>query len=160
MEIMENTEKNRKKSKFAINKKIIVSEESALPQVLMLLTRYGIDIESIEDDDEREKQERQCQEILNRVMSGELEIYEEDNEIKVKQNIQNRNPDGNVDSIVYGEIKGSHRDTYKLEKDDNGFVAMRMLLTKLAETNGADGILKKLRSSDLRTAELLATFFL
>lgn len=157
---MENNEKKRKKSKFAIDKKIVISEESALPQVLMLLTRYGIDIESIEDEKEKEAQEKQAQQLLNRVMTGELEIYEEDNEIKVKQNIQNRNPDGNVDSIVYGEIKGIHRDTYKLDKDDNGFVAMRMLLSKLAETNGADGILKKLRASDLRTAELLATFFL
>lgn len=151
----------KKKSKFALpDKKVIISKESALPQVLMLLDRYGIDVEAIEDDRARQAQENQANEILNRVMSGEIEIYDEDGQIKVKQNLKNRSKDSNVEFIVYGELNGEHHQLYNVEKEDNGFKAMHNLLSMMAETNGVSGILKKLRSSDLKTAELLATFFL
>lgn len=153
--------KKQKKSKFSIpDRKTVLSEETALPQVVLLLDRYGVDIEAIEDENVRKAQENQAQEILNRVMSGELEIYDEDGKIKVKQHLKNKSENSNVDSIVYGELTGEHHQLYSVKKEDNGFTAMHNLLSMMSETNGASGIIPKLRASDLKTAELLATFFL
>ena len=150
-----------KKSKFALPKKEReLSEENALPQVIMLLDRYGVDIEAIEDEKIKANQEAQAQKILSFIKSGDVEIYDEDGRVKVKQYIRHRSENGNVEFLVYDELEGHLHQSLRIHKDANGFEGIHELLGIMCETKGAKTIIKNVRASDLRIAEELGTFFL
>ncbi len=158
---MEEKKEQKGKSKFALPKKEReISEENALPSVILLLGRYGVDLEAIEDEEIKKKTEAQAQRILSYVKAGHVEIYDENGRIKVKQHIQHRSADGNVEFIVYGELEGCNHTNLRIDGDANGFESIHQLLGEMCETKGGKSIIKKLRASDLKIAEELGTFFL
>ena len=161
------------KSKFAFKKKkkIIVHEDIALAQIEMFFDRYSIDIEEMMEDDLEyaESIESAAKVVLNAIMLGKVEIYEDhadDNKIKVKQIIQHKSSKGTIDHIIYSEIEGGDNSAMPDKKKINNYDKMYALLGSMAlnqpgQSAGIDeDTIRKLRSSDLKTAHSLANLFL
>ncbi len=144
--------------KYSLKKKEnILSEENAVGQVMMLLERYDIDLDSMEGK-ELKAMEQTVDNIVSGVMKGALEIFEENGEVKVRQNIQNLSEKATVKELVYRECKGS--DHIAMKKEGNEQSKMLSLMSSMCETNGGFAVIEQLRSSDLKYLEYLSLLFL
>ena len=159
--------KKGKKSKFAFTpkKKSVVSEQEALGQIELLFDRYRIDIEEMWEDDKEQAEsvESSANVILKSIMLGEVEIYndEKDNsKIKVDQHIQHRSAKGNIEKITYGELEGNDSSSMPTGKKINEYDRMYALLGSMNEDAAGENTVRKLRSSDLKTALALSILFL
>ncbi len=150
-----------KKSIFALIKKDpVVSDENALPKVMLLLERYNIDLEGTEDEAQKKVLEEAARKVHKAIMAGWLDIYEEEQEIIVKQIIQHRSEKSTVSEIVYGEIKGDDNSSMPTGEKINEYDKMYGLLGAMAKTAHGEAIVRLLRSSDLKIAMQLSFLFL
>lgn len=147
-----------KKSKYSLEKKkVIVSEENAHVQIMQLLERNNINVDKL-DEDEIVKVEKCLDTITSAIIYGQIEVLEEDGKVKIKQNILLRGEKSTVDHLIYGEVTGTaHID---MSSSDNHLERALSLMSNICETNGANAIIKQLRSSDLSIAEALSVLFL
>jgi len=149
----------QKKSMFALKKSgTELSEENALPQVMMLLHRYDIDIEAIEDEKEKKTTEKMVKNFLKSIMNQKMEVFEEDGQVKVKQFIQHRSENSTVKELVFSELEGKHQSEMSL--DGSQYDQILDLMIAMCEAENAEFIIKKLKSSDLKTLEYLGLIFL
>jgi hypothetical protein len=159
--------KKGKKSKFAFKKKKlpVVSEDEALTQIELLFDRYRIDIEEMMEDDLEyaEAIESSANIVLKAIMFKEVEIYIDDKDngkLKVKQHIQHRSKNGTVTHVVYSELEGVDNTSMPEGKKINSHDKMYALLGSMNEDVAGIETIKHLRSSDLKTAQALASLFL
>lgn len=148
-----------KKSKFALVKTgSELSEENALPQVMLLLNRYDIDIEAIEDEKEKATTEKMIKNFLKAVVNQKMEVFEEDGQVKVKQFIQHRSEGSTVKELVFSELEGKHQSA--MGTDGSQYDQILDLMISMCEAENAEFVIKKLKSSDLKNIEYLGLIFL
>ena len=157
------TEEKPKKrvSKYALPKrKIVISDENAHESVMKLLVRNNIDLDLIEDEESLILMENHIDIIKRAVMFGDLDIYEENGELMIKQNIQLRSKGSTVDHIIFGEVRGrAHK---KAEAGGSTTNRGLSIMAHIAKCNNAtaENIIDNLRSSDLTITEALSSLFL
>ena len=150
-----------KKSIFALKKKDpVVSDENALSQIMLLLDRYNVDLEETEDEKQKVVLEEAARKTHKAVMAGWLEIYEEEQEIKVKQIIQHRSEKSTVSELIYGELIGEDNTAMPTGEKVNEYDRMYGLLGSMSKSAHGEAIVKKLKSSDLKIAMQLSFLFL
>jgi len=147
--------------KYSLKKKEnIISEENAVQQVMILLERYDIDLDSDYGGNESKEfiaMTQTVDNIVKGVMKGALEIFEENGEVKVKQIIQNSSENSTVKELVYGECKGKHH--ISMKDGGNRQSQLLSLMSSMCETNGGFAAIEQLRSSDLKYLEYLSLLF-
>ncbi len=150
-----------KKSIFALKKKDpVVSDENALSQIMLLLDRYNVDLEETEDEKQKVVLEEAARKTHKAIMAGWLEIYEEEQEIKVKQIIQHRSEKSTVSELIYGELIGEDNTAMPTGEKVNEYDRMYGLLGSMSKSAYGEAIVKKLKSSDLKIAMQLSFLFL
>lgn len=148
-------------SKFALPKKQAkISEENAFPQIMLLLDRYNIDIDSIEDEDEKKVHEKLANDVLKEIKAGYLEVFEEENQVKVKQIIQRRSEKSTVKEVVYCEMSGEHQDNMPTGKNISQYKQTTALMGMMCESSNGQYIVEHLKSSDRKTMLTLGLLFL
>lgn len=154
-----------KRSKYSLKeKKFKISEENALTSVMLLLECYGIDVDQMSDDAEegdksqKETIEEAIDKIVKSIRLGQLEIFEEDQDVKVRLIIQRRSENSTFSELVFSEMRW--RNQTKMSTKGNHYKRMLSLLCSMCETSGGDIALEKLRSSDATIMEYLAVIFL
>lgn len=152
-------------NKYSLKKEFKLSEENAIDQIMILLDRYDIDIDSKSDEikegetqSTKEAFETTIDKIVRFIRIGQVEVFEEDNNVKVRLNIQNSSENATIKELVFGELRG--KDHIAMPKNGNEYKRMISLLDSMCETNGGGDALKQLRSSDLTAAEALSLLFL
>lgn len=154
-----------KKSKYSLKPKDLrISEENALKQVMLLLECYNIDVDELDNEaEEAEKTQKQTVEeaidkIVNSVRLGQIEIYEDQGDVKVKLIIQRRSPNSTVKELVFSEMRWKNQT--KMTTKGNQYKKMLSLLSSMCETDNGSIALEQLRSSDATIMEFLAVIFL
>ena len=149
-----------KKSRFALPKvENKISEENAMEQVMLLLVRYNIDVEDM-DNDVRKATEQTITRFLGCVMRGTMEVFKTEGQVKVKQIIQHRSEGSTVSEIIYGSLRGKDHQAMGEGDDVNNYVRMHDLLGSICEAQNGPEVIKMLSTSDLKDAEALALLFL
>lgn len=148
-------------SKYALPKrKIVISDENAHDLVMKLLIRNDIDLDLIDDEEDLTSMENHIDVIKRAVMYGDLDIYEENDELIVKQNTRIRSKESTVDHIIFGEVRGrAHK---KAEAGGSATTRSLSIMAHIAKCNNdtAEKIIDNLRSSDLTITEALSSLFL
>ena len=154
------------KSKFAFPpQKDNISEENAFPQVMLLLQRYNIDIDAIDDtteDGQKEKRvhEKLANDVLKEIKAGHLEIFEESGQVKVRQIIQHRSEKSTVKEVVYCEMTGEHQDNMPTGDGVSQYKQTTALMGLLCEGANGQFVVEHLKSSDRKTMLTLGLLFL
>ena len=144
--------------KYSLTKKEpVISAENAHASVMKLLERYRVDIDSM-DEEKQEAYEQTLDNVVQRIIEGDLEIFEEKGEMKVRQFIRNKSEISTVSEVIYGEVRGINH--IAMKQKGNEQAKMLSLLSSMCETNGGSAIIEQLRSSDLQAAEYLSLLFL
>lgn len=145
-------------SKYALKKKEpVISHENALAQMMLFLERYEIDIESF-DDEEQKQLERNTDQVVKYIMQGRIEIEEIEGEVKVTLNIQNRSKGSTIEKLVFGEVQGKHK--AQMKKDANEHSRMNQLMGAVCQTAGGHSAVEQLRTGDRKALEAIAVYFL
>lgn len=145
-------------SKYSLKKKEnVISPENAQKQVMMLLERYGIDLDEMEVE-KSEALETTIDNVKKCVIFGSLDIFEDKGEVKVKLILQNISEKNTIKELVFGEVRG--KDHIAMKNKGNEQSKMLSLLSSMCETNGGFAAIEQLRSSDLTNAEYLSLLFL
>ena len=157
---------SKKKSKYSlVKKKYKIAEEVAVEQIMLLLERYDIDVDELDDEpgedgsqSKKEIMEGAIDKIVKCIRKTQLEVFEEGGEVKVRLILQNTTAETTVKELVFGELKG--KDHVAMPKNGSEFKRMFALLGSMCETNGGKLIIENLRSSDATAAEYLSLLFL
>lgn len=156
------TQKKKKGvSIFALpEKKPIISDENALKQVMQLVVRYEIDMES-----KSKKEKKGFEEILMKIksdiMHGYLEVFTEDSKLKVRQTIENPSKDATVKEIIYGEMTFEDHEAMSDGEGINTQTKMRELAVSMCENHEfPENIIKSLSSADAKRLQNLVLVFL
>jgi len=146
---------------FALpEKKPKISDENALKQVMQLVERYEIDIES-----KSKKEKKSFEEILTKVKSdiinGHLEVFTENGKLKVKQLIENPSKDATVKELIYGEMTFEDHEAMTDGEGVNIQTKMRELAASMCENHDfPEIIIKSLASADAKRLQNLVLLFL
>lgn len=144
--------------KFSLKKpEPVISEETALDQLMLLIERYNIDVDKLEGDIKKAT-EQTLETVLGAIMSGNIEVENISGEIKVHQHIKHISSNATVTKLTYAEMRG--KDHAAMSKDSTEYVKMTQLLGSMCETSGGYSAVEQLRSSDRKIAEALALLFL
>ena len=144
--------------KYSLTKKEpVISPENAHIQVMKLVERYNVDIDSM-DEEKKEAYETTLDNVVKCIIDGRLEVFEENGETKVRQTIQNKGSDKSISELVYSEARG--KDHIAMKRKGNEQAKMLSLLASMCEVSGMGSAVEKLRSSDLQAAEYLSLLFL
>lgn len=147
-------------SKYSLPKKTsTVSAENAHEQIMLLVERYGIDVDNMPE--EKADATEQALDYLNAaIQRGAVSIEEKDGEVQVTLYIQHRSPDSNIDSLTFREMRGRDHVKMSEKNNDNQYKKMLALLGSMCTTPNGQHALGQLRASDASTAEWLSTLFL
>ena len=147
-------------SKYSLPKKNpVVSEENAHAQIMMLVERYGIDVDTMPEE-KKEAVEQALDHLSASIVKGSISIEEVDGEVKVTQYLQHKSADGNIDKLVFREMRGRDHVKMSEKNNDNQYKKMQALLAAMCETPNGHHAIGMLRASDASTAEWLSTLFL
>jgi len=147
-------------SKYSLPKKTpVVSEENAHAQIMMLVERYGIDVDNMTED-KREAVEQALDHLSSAITKGHISVEEIEGEVKVTQFLQHKSADGNIDELVFREMRGRDHVKMSEKNNDNQYKKMQALLAAMCETPNGHHAIGLLRASDASTAEWLSTLFL
>lgn len=141
-------------SKYAIvpRAEFILSEESAVAEVVRLLTYYDIDVETISDAESKAAFERSLDALTKYVRTGTVEVTEDaDSRLSVVQHL----PSGAT--LTYGELGAKHKlamDRVPREESYKRIYALMGSLCGLGPT-----AIEKLSAKDLAVVEVLGTVF-
>lgn len=156
----ENSEPEQKKpenwERYRIYTPLLVSEENARAQVLLLLERNRVDLSQL-DEVTREYVLIQIENVERFVREGMLEIYEEGQLIKVKQNLKYTSEKGTVKELVYGEVTGRAHLAAQMAHASQRSLTLMM---NICESEASESIINQLRSGDLDCLRGLAALFL
>jgi hypothetical protein len=147
----------KSKSKFSIteNKKLTLSEESALAVVKDFCLKFDIDIDAIEDSKQRKNQENLLNCIMDYVRRGIIEIGKD---CSIVQHLQNDYGEGKVLQVNYKRITGEQKLVMDGKDDNNRY---EMLYAVLGSASGmGEDFIRKLYGIDLKVAEALTIAFL
>lgn len=134
-----------------------ISKKNALKDLRPFLKRCNVNTKKITDPSKKESVEGVIDIILEGIMEGFLEIKEIDGEYNVTQHIEHKSEKSTVDKIVYREPRG--KEHMSVNDEDSRIKMGLSLMASISETNGADAIIKQLRSNDLSRTEALSTVF-
>lgn len=141
-------------SKYAIKTKpeYLLSEESAIEQVVDLVTYYDIDVEKISDEKSREAFEKMLDNLTENIRLGTLEITrEKDNKMVVVQHLSGG------DSLRYGELGAKHKLAMDRVPRDEQYKRIYALMGSLCGLGST--VIEKLPVKDLSLVEVLGTVF-
>lgn len=146
--------KEEKKYKYALKKKkFILSEESAIEQVMLLLEYYEIEVE------EDSQTEVITDKLVEYIRQGYVEI-KHDEKLEVIQNIQRRSKNGTVSQLIYKPLTGRNHKAMDGKNDNEKRAAMFALLGSMCDASGGLPAINQLETIDINVAVVLGTLFL
>lgn len=146
--------------KYSLPKKEpVVSEENAHAQVMLIVERYNVNTDNMEEST-AQATEQALDHVLDSIMSGWFQIENVDNEIIVTQFIENKSAGSNVEKLVYGEMRFKHHQKMSEKAEGNKIRQAANLLRSMCKTPNGHLIIDKLRASDANRAEFLSLLFL
>ena len=105
------------KKKFKIEKKYLLSEESAYEEISKIFERYDFDIEGEADPEIKKNKETIANNLVEFFRLGYLELGEDG--ITIIQKLKYPSPNSEVKTISYPKFRGKHKramDQYKPEE--------------------------------------------
>lgn len=130
-----------------------LSKEVAWDHINIFLDYYDIDLDDIDDKEQKRAVELSIKKLIKPIQEGLLVIKEKDGSIQVIQRMKK------TDSVLtYAEISGKHKVMMGKDSDDNGFKRMYTLVASLTSMDYEK--IENLKGIDSRIVEGLASLFL
>ena len=133
-----------------------ISLEVAENQVQELFDYYDIDVDDIDDEDQKSNLFTARKKAIRAVQQGRLIIEEKEGSLKVTQVLSK--PPGDIDRLEYREIDGKSKIGLKNKKKNDGFGRIYTLLGSLAGLS--ETAIAALKGKDMGLAESLGLIFL
>jgi hypothetical protein len=135
-----------------------LSEENADSQLSMLLEYYEIEIEDFDNESLQSALMTARKKLIKAIRTGVVEIKDEEGVPIVYQHLKKAPSGVKENTIRYKEVDGMSKIAMKDVKDTDYHGRLYAFLGGLSGESAT--IIKKLKSTDLSTAECIGTIFL